>query len=425
MPSSPIEWRALLLVASSIATQSTHDIHDLIFHAITGSKEKRSKALATIKAPVDGPDKLSPHLSNAVRNDLRYAEDVISQAVTASSWDRNASWARKFSTYVAKHCQAQVAQYGATRTLTSDTIATAFLASVVRENPEAHTRITAAKRAVNYIRAFARKQPVDDNVSIRYLARGARKAIVRTVRQSPALLAVFVAAITLAWGKSPVWWKRQISLMILITFCTLARGAGVTGCLRRGISWVRYDGTQCSTPTAGARANCQQTFRGFLILFPTRKNHRDSPSWVPIAEKSAKQLMASHLRWLETMPSVHYMFPARKRQRTSGRKGVYFIPNNSAKSRMSTSSFRTLLRLALVECCGLSADQAKLFGTHGPRLGSMEELRKCGVPAELRQQLGAWMSQSVALSYLQLNPSAQFDVLDSISPSNKSFSTPH
>ena len=98
--------------------------------------------------------------------------------------------------------------------------------------------------------------------------------IVRTVRQSPALLAVFVAAITLAWGKSPVWWKRQISLMILITFCTLARGAGVTGCLRRGISWVRYDGTQCSTPTEGARANCQQTFRHTISAVLWQDEHK-------------------------------------------------------------------------------------------------------------------------------------------------------
>ena len=78
---------------------------------------------------------------------------------------------------------------------------------------------------------------------------------------------------------------------------------------------------------------------------------------------------------------------------------------------MSPDTLRTLLRRALMECCGLSWEQAKEFGTHSPRIGAMEELRKCGVPAELRQQLGDWMSQQVALSYLQLNPTAQFDVL--------------
>ena len=379
---------------------------------------KRAKALAAIKASVDGPDTQSSDLSNVVRNDLRFAEGVIAQAVTQSSWDRNASWVGKFTKYVERHCKTLLAKYGASRTLTSDTIATAFLASVVREQPDAHTRITAAKRAVNLLRAFARKEPLESNASIRFLARGARKALVRTKRQSPALLAIYVAAIISAWGDSHVWWKRQVALMILVTFCTLGRGAGVSGCLRRGISWVRRNGTQTFLPPRFTTADPHTIIRGFLLLFPARKNRRDSPSWVPIAEKSAIRLMSNHLRWLNSMPKVHYLFPARARKRAAGRHGVHFVPNTSSKSRMSTSSFRTLLRLALVECCALSHAQAKLFGTHSPRLGAMEELRKCGVPAELRQQLGAWMSQAVALSYLQLNPAAQFDVLDSIAPTS-------
>ena len=383
--------------------------------AMAGSREKRAKALASIKAPVDGPDTQNPDLSSAVRDDLRFAEGVIAQAVTQSSWDRNASWIDKFIKYVRTHCATLLSKHGFSRTLTSDTIAIAFLASVVREQPDAHTRITAAKRAVNLLRAFARKAPLDANASIRFLARGARNAIVRTVKQSPALLAVFVAAIISGWGDSGVWWERQVSLMVLVTFCTLGRGAGVSGCLRRGISWVRRDGTQTLIPPRCSQEDLHKHVRGFLLLFPRRKNRRDSPTWVPIAEKSAIRLMANHLRWLDTMPEAHYMFLARRRSRKAGRHGVHFTPNSSSTSKMSTSSFRYLLRFALVKCCGLSWAQAKLFGTHSPRIGAMEELRKCGVPSELRQQLGAWMSQAVALSYLQLNPSAQFDVLDSIS----------
>ena len=386
--------------------------------ALADSRQKRSKALASIKAPVDGPDSHNPDLSEAVRNDLRFAEGVIAQAVTQSSWDRNASWINKFIQYVRAHCGALLRKHGVGRILTSDTIATAFLASVVREQPSAHSRVTAAKRAVNLLRAFARKEPLDSNASVRFLARGAHKAIVRTVRQSPALLAIFVAAIIFNWGDSPVWWQRQVSLMVLVTFCTLGRGAGVSGCLRRGISWVRRDGTQTFAPPRCRQEDLHNHVRGFLLLFPTRKNRRNSPTWVPIAEKSAIRLMARHLRWLASMPKTHYMFLARTRGRSKGRHGVFFKPNASPKSQMSTSSFRTLLRLSLVECCGLSWAQAKMFGTHSPRIGAMEELRKCGVPAELRQQLGAWMSQTVALSYLQLNPAAQFDVLNSIAPTS-------
>ena len=181
---------------------------------------------------------------------------------------------------------------------------------------------------------------------------------------------------------------------------------------------MRHDGTQTFAPPRCRQEDLHIHVRGFLLLFPTRKNRRDSPTWVPIAEKSAIRLMVNHLRWLTSMPSTHYMFLARRRGRSKGRHGVYFTPNASPKSQMSTSSFRTLLRLSLVQCCGLSWPQARMFGTHSPRIGAMEELRKCGVPAELRQQLGAWMSQAVALSYLQLNPAAQFDVLNSITPTS-------
>ena len=76
-----------------------------------------------------------------------------------------------------------------------ETIATGFLANVVREDPLAHTRGVAAKRAINLLRALAKKSSLDDNIAIKYLARGVKKAIVRTKRQSPALLAVYVAAI--------------------------------------------------------------------------------------------------------------------------------------------------------------------------------------------------------------------------------------
>ena len=92
-----------------------------------------------------------------------------------------------------------------------------------------------------------------------------------------------------------------------------------------------------------------------------------------------------------------------------GRNNVFFTPNHG--THMSTKSFLTLLRTALMECCGLSETQAAMFGNHGARIGALDELRKCGVPEELRQQIGDWMSHEVALSYLQLNPCAQFDVL--------------
>ena len=299
-------------------------------------------------------------------------------------------------------------------------IALSFLAHVVRQKPNAQTRVQAARRAINLVRAFAGQPPFDNQLQVRYLVKGAGNAVVRTRRQSPDMLAIFVANIIRKWGFSRIWWERMVALMITIMICTLARGAGVTSCLRDGLSWVRRDGSQpAPQDNFNPRQCCNNALctndrcvRGFLLLLPFRKNRRNAPSWIPIAEKSAVRMMANHQKWLRTLPPGRFMFPARRRIRPRAPNGpIHFVPNTDPNSRMSTDTLRSLLRRALVECCGLTHAQAAEFGTHSPRVGAMEELRKCGVPAELRQQLGDWMSERVALSYLQLNPLAQFDIL--------------
>ena len=150
--------------------------------------------------------KANPSLSPVVHADLSFAEGLISQVVTSSSWSRNSRWIRKFYEYVLKNCHAQLQRYGAERALTSKPIATAFLASVVSEDPQAHTRVVVTKRSINLLRALAKKSSLDDNIAIKYLARGVKKAIVRTKRQSPVLLVVYVAAMK-KWGNHNVWWR--------------------------------------------------------------------------------------------------------------------------------------------------------------------------------------------------------------------------
>ena len=54
------------------------------------------------------------------------------------------------------------------------------------------------------------------------------------------------------------------------------------------------------------------------------------------------------------------------------------------------------------------------FGTHSNRVAAVELLRQKGVPSELRQQLGDWMTQGTALHYMQLTPASQFDILDNL-----------
>ena len=288
------------------------------------------------------------------------------------------------------------------------------------ENPRATTRVDAAKRAVNFVRSLAGAEPLEEDTCIRLLARSARNAVVRTVRQSPALPAIFVKTITSRWGTDPIWWKRQTALMVVLGVCTVARGAEVIAWRREGLAWVRRDGTQVSQtrfkphrygPRAGPRAG---HVRGFMLLFPSRKNKQSTPSWIPVISATAVLLLSRHLQWLDGLRTSGggCLFPARVSARIQGQR--LYNPATNPESSMSVNSLRALIRLALRECCGLSAAQADQFGTHCLRVGAIELLRQKGVPAELRQQLGGWMSASSALGYLQLPVGAQFDLLQSI-----------
>ena len=106
------------------------------------------------------------------------------------------------------------------------------------------------------------------------------------------------------------------------------------------------------------------------------------------------------------------LFPARVSVRRGGVRS--YVPSMRADAHISVQSFRALIRLALVECCNLTTEQAAEFGTHSLRIGAMELLRSKGVPAEIRQQLGGWMSAVAALGYLQLPVTAQFNMLGRI-----------
>ena len=294
----------------------------------------------------------------------------------------------------------------------------AFLASVAKEQPRATSRVDAAKRALNFVRDVAGLRPLDKNINIRMLAKATRGRRAVTVRQSPHMPVSFLHCMISGWGSSHIWWQCQVVLMILLAFCSVGRGDEICSCLRRGVAWVLQSGRVITDESFRPEHHCkdkncrrQNCVRGFLILFPSRKNKQNSPSWVPVASAAAVRLMTSHLDWLDsTYPTgCRHLFLPRRSSRASGRR-TYSAPLNP-NARMSVQTFRNLLRQCIVQCCGLDPSLAAEYGTHSPRLGAIELMRKHGVPAELRQQMGQWMSQQVALGYLQLYPGEQFDVL--------------
>ena len=357
----------------------------------------------------------------AIQDDLDLAEKLIAGAMTKGSWARIKGWADKFEVYAKEACPDLVRSQGITTAFLSDSVTLAFLARVVKMRPGAKTCVKAATRAINLVRSLAGGKPLDKVPRVKLLNRAVRRSIARTVRQSPALTMQFARPIIEAWGSSHLWWKRMVATMIALALCIMARGAEICNCLREGMAWVRHDGTQVRTPLFAPALAVDQLgalsapeVKGFLLLLSSRKNRQATPTWVPVISSTAVSLLVRHIRWLDRArgPRNGCLFPARVSVRRQGERA--YVPSRLDDAHMSVQSFRALIREALVECCHLTPEQAAEFGTHSLRIGAMELLRKRGVPAEIRQQLGGWMSAAAALGYLQLPVTAQFNMLGRI-----------
>ena len=425
------------------------DYVDLItFLLLVGSQGVREAALAELRALVAGVLRLFAHPPTRLQNrlstylnfllitapvdphfptgpvleqDLRHADVVIARAMKKGSWSRNKAWALKFAQYARGACPHLVRALGLRVAVMSNRVTLAFLANVVRHRPKETTSVKAAKRALNFLRSLCGSPSLDEDPNIRLLARAARNSVARTVRQSPGMPVSFLRVIYGVWGSSRVWWQRMVALMALLGLCTVARGAEVVSCLREGMAWVRHDGTQVRSPyfvpvlTAGPLGpDPESRVKGFMVLLPSRKNRQASPTWIPVIATAVISLMAVHVGWLDSVrgPRCGCLFPARVSARRAGRR--VYVPASDHNAAMSVDSFRRLLRQALVQCCGITQSQASQYGTHSLRIGAVEYLRSVGVSAEVRQQLGGWMSASSALGYLQLPISAQFNILNTI-----------
>ena len=391
------------------------------FPWFAGSQKASEAALAVLRSLVAPPDEPGPPDGTVLAQDLEHADAIIARAMKKGSWSRNKAWALQFAQYARDACPALVRRLGLRVAVMSNRVPLAFLANIARNRPGETTSVKAAKRAINFLRSLCGSPPLDDDLNIRLLARAARTSVSRTVRQSPAMSIHLVHAIYTVWGSSSVWWKRMIALMVLMAICTVARGAEVVSCLREGLVWVRPDGTQVRSPyfvpelTMGPDGPVTGSqVKGLMVLLPSRKNRQASPTWIPVIATAAISLLAVHVQWLDSIrgPRCGALFPARVSSRQAGRRVYVTAPN--PVTAMSVDSLRLLLRQALTECCSLRPDQAAHYGTHSMRIGAVEYLRSVGVPAEVRQQLGGWMSASSALGYLQLPVSAQFNILNNI-----------
>ena len=139
-----------------------------------------------------------------------------------------------------------------------------------------------------------------------------------------------------------------------------------------------------------------------IILIPARKSSQSTPSWVPIRAGIASSVLAAHVRWRNTVADGNpFLFPSRRFSKTSRRRPVW-VPHPT--NRLSQASLLTLMRQALVQVCGLSADQASRFTVHSLRVGGINYYKRIGVPIGMRAQIASHKSLVTSRQYLRLLP---------------------
>lgn len=141
---------------------------------------------------------------------------------------------------------------------------------------------------------------------------------------------------------------------------------------------------------------------GALLLVPSRKSSQSSPSWVPIRHGVATEHLSAHVRWHDNHATGNpFLFPSRRMQRLKRRRPIW-APHES--NPLSYTSLLTLMRQALMQVCGLSAQQASRFTVHSLRVGGINYYKRIGVSIGMRAQIASHKSLVTSRKYLRMLP---------------------
>ena len=270
-----------------------------------------------------------------------------------------------------------------------------FLAFVADQN-KGRTRVASAIRTINFIRRLLALDSLAGDPRVALLSEGVRRLRPHVPRGALPFPVILLTAIAQTWGSSQVWWKRMVATILVTAFLSLLRGAGILSAPRGTVTWVYGLQESQNPPRKGGPCS------GALLLIPARKLSQSAPSWVPIREGIATQLLAAHVRWRRASRGTNrFLFPSRRRRR-SKRGRVCWVPHQTNK--LSQSSFVTLMRMALVEVCGISQRSAHRFTIHSVRVGGINYYKRIGIPIGIRAIIASHKSLVTSRQYLRLLP---------------------
>ena len=226
-----------------------------------------------------------------------------------------------------------------------------------------------------------------------------KQGVLRSIPHNPSgalpLACIMVLAIVKRWGNSRTWWKVMVASLIIIMFMSLLRGAGALSIPVDGVAWI-FGLVESSVPPADQRG-----LSGCLLLVPSRKSKQTAPSWIPLRAGYATQVLSRFCSWRQRhVLDNTFLFPSRKQNKARG--STRWFPHT--QNNLSSDSFLLLLRRALMEVCGLSAQQALRFTLHSLRVGGINYYKRLGVSIGMRAQIASHKSLQTSRRYLRLLP---------------------
>lgn len=350
--------------------------------------------------------------NNAEARALRrsFVETLAPHAAEQSAWSRVAKWQQSFSCFAERQFALQGRKFNLKEAIASDELCGLFIIAVANED-KGHTRSSAARAALNKIRAAYGTRDLNQNVQISLTIKGDKRRSPRKKKQAEGLTTQQARSIKEQWGQSRYWWRRQIALMTCLGFVTLMRLAELLALTRQGILWCMVSKEQASFAAwrrRGLGESLPSSVRGVLLHVPWRKASQHEDVWIPASCPAVLSMLWSHLVYLESrsLPAPHLFPPKRGSNVACG-------PKRDAAGPMKAASFRLYLCKAVQAVSPeFTQRDLRMFGGHSLRVGGSNMLRQRGVDPEIIRLMGGWASMCSTEGYMQASTSEQFGLTD-------------
>lgn len=316
------------------------------------------------------------------------------------SWGLALRWLKEFAGFARAMCSANHVRYDAVKMRADNQLCCLFLTEVA-EQMAGISRVIAARRGLSGQRLREGSTSLNGDHDISLLIDGVRRSQPKTKHQVESLDVNDVAAIASVLSKSLRWQDRQLGVLIAAGFLTIMRYAELQRVRRDGVRVVFKSGREVTMSSLSTLPSARQ-LRGVLIHLSWRKSNQDTDAWIPMSCQTTIQRLLEHELTLRRLgcPS-HRLFPSVRRNR-----GNPPHPSNY----FGSTQFRSGLRKALRDICGMSLDESKVYGGHSLRVGGSNFMRRLKIDPDIHRALGGWALLKSARDYMQLTPTEQFSI---------------